>query len=99
MAPQIDGTVDEHPPEVRLLTLMEQLDAGLDANLGTALGQFRELIVGQAAEQADRAQVLAAHHIIAWLLMRSSGPQTTSALPTDLASANGALLLGRPALP
>ena len=81
---------------------MEQLDAGLDANLGTALGQFRELIVGHAAEQADSAQLIAAHHIIAWLLMRSASggrppeerlegrmqtsAQTISALPRDLAA-------------
>ncbi len=81
---------------------MEQLDAGLDANLGTALGQFRELIVGHAAEQADSAQLVAAHHIIAWLLMRSASggrppeerlegrtqtsAQTISALPSDPAA-------------
>ena len=81
---------------------MEQLDAGLDANLGTALGQFRELIVDQAAEQADSAQLIAAHHIIAWLLTRSASggrppeerlegrmqtsAQTISALPRDLAA-------------
>ena len=101
-AQQVDGTVDEQPPEVRLLTLMEQLDAGLDANLGTALGQFRELIVGHAVEQADSAQLVAAHHIIAWLLMRSASggrppeerlegrmqtsAQTISALPRDPAA-------------
>ena len=72
MAQQVDSTVNEHPPEVRRLTLLEQIHAGLDAYLGTALGQFRELIVGQAAEQADSAKLGGAHHIVAWLLMRSA---------------------------
>ncbi len=64
MAQQVDSTVDEHPPEVRV--------AGLDANLGTALGQFRELIIGEAVEQADIAKLVGAHHIVTWLLMRSA---------------------------
>ena len=70
MAQQVDSTVNEHPPEVRVLTLAEQIDAGLDADLGAALGQFRELIVGQAAEQADNPQLVGAYHIVAWSLMR-----------------------------
>jgi hypothetical protein len=35
---EIDGTVDEHPPEIRVLALAEQLSSRLDADLGTALG-------------------------------------------------------------
>ena len=70
MAQQVDGTVDEHPPEVRVLPLKEQIHARLDAHLGTALGQFRELIVGQAVEQADSAKLVGAHHIVTWLPMR-----------------------------
>ena len=62
MAQQVDSTVNEHPPEVRVLTLAEQLDAGLDADLGAALGQFRELIVGQAAEQAESPELVGASH-------------------------------------
>ena len=57
MAQQIDGTVNEHPPEVRVLALKEQVDTRLNANLGTAVGQFRELIVGQAVEEADSAKL------------------------------------------
>jgi hypothetical protein len=72
MAQQVDSTVNEHPPEVRVLTLAEQIDAGLDADLGTALGQFRELVVGQAAEQAESPELVGAHHIVAWSLMRSA---------------------------
>ena len=30
MADEINGTVDQHPPEVRVLALTKQLDAGLD---------------------------------------------------------------------
>ena len=37
VAHQVDRAVDEHPPEVRVLTLVEQLDTRLDADLGTAL--------------------------------------------------------------
>ena len=37
VAHQVDGSVDEHPPVVGVLALAEQLDAGLDANLGAAL--------------------------------------------------------------
>ena len=40
MAHQVDGTVHEHPPEIRVLALSEQLHAGLDANLGPALDQL-----------------------------------------------------------
>ena len=76
MTQQIDGTVNEHPPEVRVLTLKEQVDARLDANLGTAVGQLRELIVGQAVEEADSAKLARAHQTVArWVagsLMRFS---------------------------
>jgi len=72
MTQQIDSTINEHPPEVRVLPLPEQVDAGLDAHLGTAVSQFRELLVGQAAEQADSAKVVGAHHIVAWSLIRSA---------------------------
>jgi len=54
---EVDGPVNEHPPGVRGLTLEEQIGTGLDANLGTTPGQFRELIVGQAVEEADSAKL------------------------------------------
>ena len=41
-------------------------------DLGTTLGQFRELIVCQAAEQADSPKFVGAHHIAARSLMRSA---------------------------
>ena len=31
MANEVDGAVDQHPPEVRVLALMKQLDARLNA--------------------------------------------------------------------
>src|SRR5215475_665553 len=34
---QLDGALDEHPPVIRVLTLPEQLDAGLDGDLGAAI--------------------------------------------------------------
>jgi hypothetical protein len=78
VAQEVYGTINKHPPEVRVLPLKEQIDARLDAHLGTAPGQFRELIVGQAVEKADSAKLVGAHHTVAVLLMRyqpSGGPR------------------------
>jgi hypothetical protein len=72
MAYEVNGPVDEDPPEVRALALEKQLDAGLDPHLGAALGQVRELAVGQALEQADRAKFGGAYHARAGLLMSSA---------------------------
>ena len=72
VAQEVYGTINKHPPEVRVLPLKEQIDARLDAHLGTAPGQFRELIVGQAVEKADSAKLVGAHHTVAVLLMRSA---------------------------
>src|SRR5882672_3767891 len=72
MAQKVDSTVNEHPPEVRVLTFSEQIDASLDLDLGTTLSQFRELIVCQAAEQADSPKFVGPHHIAARSLMRSA---------------------------
>ena len=65
VAHEVDGTLDEHPPEVSVLALAEQIDAGLDANLGTALDQLRELAVSQAVEEAEGSKLAGAHHIVA----------------------------------
>jgi hypothetical protein len=64
-AHELDRPVHEHPPEVGVLALVEQDDAGLDANLGTGLGQLGELAVGQAVEKADRAEFAGAHQTVA----------------------------------
>ena len=63
-AHQVDDTVDEHPPEVSVLTLAEQFQSGLNADLGAALNQLRELLVGQAVEQVKRAQFFDVHQIV-----------------------------------
>jgi hypothetical protein len=63
VAHQVDGAVNEYPPVIRVLALAEQLDAGLDANLGTALHQLRQLVVGQAVEDAERTKLLGAHQM------------------------------------
>src|SRR5262249_29898800 len=55
---EVDGTVDEYPPEVRVLTLAERLGPRLDANHGTARHQFRELIVGHAVQETDSANLI-----------------------------------------
>ena len=65
VAHKVDGTVHQHPPEVRVFTLVEQVDAGLDAHLGASLDQFRQLLVTQTIEDAERAEVGDAHQIVA----------------------------------
>jgi hypothetical protein len=65
MADEVDSTVDEQPPEVRALALAEQIDPRFDANFGTALDQFSQLIVAQAFEDAERAELVDAHQIVA----------------------------------
>ena len=65
MAHEVDGTVEQYPPVIRVLALAEQLDAGLDANLGTALSQLRQLGAGQAVKDAERAKLVGVHQIMA----------------------------------
>ena len=65
MADEVDGAVDEQPPEVRALSLAEQVDPGLDRYLGTALDQLGELVVAEAVEEAERAELVGAHQIVA----------------------------------
>jgi hypothetical protein len=65
VADEVDGAGDQHPPEVGVLALAEQVDAGLDADLGPALGQLAELVVGQAVEDGQRAELVDAHQIVA----------------------------------
>ena len=50
---EVNGTVDEHPPEVGVFAFPEQIDPGLDPNLGAAFHELSELIVGQAVEDAQ----------------------------------------------
>ena len=57
--------VDQHPPEVRMLALMEQLNTRLNANIDAVLDQIRELIICQAVEDAQRAKIINAHQIVA----------------------------------
>jgi len=47
-----------------VLTLAEQFQSGLNADLGAALNQLRQLLVGQAVEQAKRAQLFDVHQIV-----------------------------------
>ncbi len=65
MANEVDGAVDQHPPEVGLLALMKQLETGLNPDLSTALDQISELIICQAVEDAQRAKIIHAHQIVA----------------------------------
>jgi hypothetical protein len=65
VADEVDGAGDQQPPEVGVLALPEQDDPGLDADLGAALDQLAELLVGQAVEDAQRAEVGGAHQVVA----------------------------------
>ena len=65
MADEINSAVDEHPPEIRRLTLVEQVDAGLDLDLSTVGDQVGKLIIGQAVEDAQRAKIIDMHQIVA----------------------------------
>ena len=64
-AHEVDGTLDEHPPEVRVLALPEQIDPGLHPHLRAALDQLGKLFVRHAFEDAERAQLVDAHQIVA----------------------------------
>ena len=65
MADEVDGAVDEQPPEVGALSLAEQVDPGLDRDLGPALDQLAELVVAEAVKEAERAELVDAHQIVA----------------------------------
>jgi hypothetical protein len=41
---------------------VEQLDTGLDPDDGAGRDQLRDLVVGQVAEQRQRAEILDAQH-------------------------------------
>jgi len=65
VADEVDGPVDQQPPEIGAFALAEQVDPGLHGDLGAALGQLGELPVGQAVEDGQEAQVVEAHQIVA----------------------------------
>ena len=65
MADEVDGPVDQQPPEVGVLALAEQVDPGLDADLGAARGQLGQLAVAEAVEDGQRAEIVGAHQIVA----------------------------------
>ena len=48
-----------------MLALVEEIDPGLDGYLRTTLDQLRELVVRHAFEDAERAQLVDAHQIVA----------------------------------
>jgi hypothetical protein len=50
---QIYRTVDQHPPEIGMLTLVEELDARLNGYLGAVLEQIAEVIIGEPIEDAQ----------------------------------------------
>lgn len=64
-ADEVDGALDQHPPEVCLLALAEQLRSGLDGHLGAGFDQLGELPVGQALENRQGAELLDPHQIVA----------------------------------
>ena len=65
VANQIDGAVDQHPPEVRVLALTKQLHTRRNADFSPALDQISQLIICQPVEYAQRAKIGNAHYIVA----------------------------------
>ena len=64
-AHEVDAAFDEHPPGVRVLALVEQLDPRLDRDPGPPVDQLRELLVGQPVEQREVTHVDQVHHVVA----------------------------------
>jgi hypothetical protein len=62
MPHQVDGAIQKHPPKVRRRAFSEQLDTGLDSNLGTAIDQLSKLIIVETLEQAEGSQLFDARH-------------------------------------
>src|SRR5262249_29129015 len=58
VAPQVDDTLEEHPPVIGVLTFSKKLDPGLCADVLAALDELHQLRVAQAVKQAQRAQLL-----------------------------------------
>jgi hypothetical protein len=54
---EVDGAVDEYPPELGVLALAEQLDPGPDRHLIAGGGQLRQLVVAQPVEQPDATEI------------------------------------------
>jgi hypothetical protein len=92
---EVDGALDEHPPEIRVLTLAEQLGSGLDANLGTALGQLSELIIGQAVEEAKSAKLVGAHQAAARCRCATRSSSTAGMVGFVMKSASARSVAGR----
>ncbi len=62
---EVDRPVHEQPPEVGMITLAEQQDAGLDRHLGAAGDQLGELGVGQSVEDPQRTKIGDLHQTVA----------------------------------
>jgi hypothetical protein len=65
VAQQIDGPVEEDPPEVCVVTLAEQDDTWLDADLDTVRSQVGELAIAQAIEQTQSPELAGLHQTVA----------------------------------
>ena len=62
---QVQGAVDEHPPAVGVLALVEEVGARHDRHLLAVGHELADLVVVQPVEQRQRPQVLDAHHTVA----------------------------------
>jgi hypothetical protein len=65
VAHEVDRTLDQNPPEVRVLALPEQLAAGLNGDVGSVIGELLELVVAETVEELERPEVVGAHQIVA----------------------------------
>jgi hypothetical protein len=65
MPDEIDGAFDQQPPKVCMISLVKEIDTWLNGNFSSALDQIGELIICQAVEDAQRAELISAHQIVA----------------------------------
>ena len=61
---QHDRALEQHPPLVGRGALVEELVAGCEDGLGADLGESPQLLVGEAVEQRDPAELGGVHHTL-----------------------------------
>ena len=68
---QVDGAVQEHPPVLGGVVLLEQHVTALEVDLGARRQEREQLVVVGPGEEPDPAQVVELHHVIArWRVTR-----------------------------
>jgi hypothetical protein len=62
---QVDTPLEQHPPVLGGMVLLEEHVTALEADLGAHREQGEQLVVVGPGEERDPAQVVELHHIIA----------------------------------